>query len=43
MSFDVKRIIERFGYNADKAAYFEIFGVSGFLYHKNKNFTIIRA
>ena len=43
MSFDVGKIIERFGYNAEKAAYFSNFEVSGVLYQKNKNFTIIRA
>ena len=43
MSFDVSKIIERFGYNADKAAYFNDFQITGVLYQKGKNFTIIRA
>ena len=43
MSFDISKIIERFGYNADKAAYFNNFQVTGVLYQKGKNFTIIKA
>ena len=33
MSFDVSKIIERFGYNADKAAYFNDFQITNFYFN----------